>query len=339
MMVSDWKRIAGVLLLTAACAAPMPAEDGDVLATVGEREITRAEVEEVVAGELLKVKQQEFDILQQGVDSLVEQALLELEAEARGVTPQELMSNELAARATEVTDADVDAFYEENKARINQPKDQIAERVRQFLIQQRNGEARLALLSELRDKYDVSLKLEPIRIEVAATGPALGPESAPVTVVEFSDFQCPYCARVVPTLKQLTEEYGDKVRLVFRQFPLHSIHPNAQKAAEASLCADEQGKFWAMHDLMFAEQQQLAVEQLKEKAGRLELDQEAFDECLDSSRFAEQVTQDLRAGSDAGVSGTPAMFVNGRFLNGAQPYEAIAAVVDQELERAGADGE
>jgi len=338
MMVSDWKRIVGALFVTAACAAPMPAEDAEVLATVGEREITRAEVEEVVSGDLLKIRQQEYDILQRGVDAMVDQVLLELEAEARGVTPQELLSTELAARAAEVTDADVDAFYEENKARINQPKDQIAERVRQFLVQQRSGEARSALLGELRAKYEVATTLEPMRIEVADAGPALGPESAPITIVEFSDFQCPYCARVVPTLKQVHEEYGDRVRLVFRQFPLESIHPNAQKAAEASLCAGEQGKFWEMHDLMFAEQQQLAVEQLKEKAGRLELDQEAFDQCIDSAAFADQVAEDLRAGSDAGVSGTPAMFINGRFLNGAQPYEAIAAVIDQELERAG-DGD
>jgi protein-disulfide isomerase len=212
----------------------------------------------------------------------------------------------------------------------------VFDRVRQFLVQQRNGEARTALLGELRDKYAVSSKLEPLRVEVAATGPAVGPEGAPVTIVEFSDFQCPYCARIVPTLKQVQEEYGDKVRLVFRQFPLESIHPNAQKAAEASLCAGEQGKFWEMHDLMFEEQQQLAMEELKEKAVRLELDAEAFGECVDSSRFAEQVADDLREGSTAGVSGTPAMFINGRFLNGAQPFEAIAKVVDEELERAGA---
>lgn len=337
MMVSDWKRIVGVLLVTAACAAPMPAEDGDVLATVGGREITRADVEEFVANDLMEVRRQEYEVLQRGVDALVEQALLEEEADARGATPEELLSNELAARAAEVTDADVNAFYEENKARINQPKDEIAERVRQYLVAQRNGEARSALLEDLREKYDVTMSLEPMRVQVADAGPSVGPDSAPVTIVEFSDFQCPYCARVAPTLKQVRDEYGDKVRLVFRQFPLQSIHPNAQKAAEASLCADEQGKFWQMHDLMFAEQQKLGVDDLKEKAGRLELDQEAFGECVDSSRFADRVAQDVAAGSEAGVSGTPAMFINGRFVNGAQPYDAIAQVIDQELERAEAE--
>jgi protein-disulfide isomerase len=158
-----------------------------------------------------------------------------------------------------------------------------------------------------------------------------------VTIVEFSDFECPYCSRVVPSLDQVVAKYEDSVRLVFRQFPLTSIHAQAQKAAEASLCADEQGRFWDMHDAMFAQQKELAVPQLKELAASLELDGEAFAECLDSSKFAAQVAADLRAGQAAGVSGTPAMFINGRFVNGAVPYETLAAIIDEELARRGGD--
>ena len=161
--------------------------------------------------------------------------------------------------------------------------------------------------------------------------PSRGPENAPVTIVEFSDFECPYCSRVVPTLEQIIETYGDRVRLVFRQFPLNNIHPNAQKAAEASLCANDQGKFWEMHDLMFKEQKSLELEQLKEKAARLELDVEAFNGCLDSSKYADVVMSDQESASQIGVSGTPALFINGRFLSGAQPYEQLSAVIDEEL--------
>jgi protein-disulfide isomerase len=161
--------------------------------------------------------------------------------------------------------------------------------------------------------------------------PAKGPAEAAVTIVEFSDFQCPYCSRVLPTLDRIQQSYGDKVRLVFRQFPLRSIHPQAQKAAEASLCAHDQQKFWEMHDAMFGDAKQLGIDQLKAKAASLGLDTEAFNECLDSSRHAEQVQGDVVAGSQAGVTGTPAMFVNGRFLSGAQPYEAIAKLIDEEL--------
>jgi len=152
-----------------------------------------------------------------------------------------------------------------------------------------------------------------------------------VTIVEFSDFECPYCSRVIPALEQVLDTYGDQVRLVFRQFPLNNIHPNAQKAAEASLCANDQGKFWEMHDLMFKEQRSLELEQLKEKAARLELDVEAFNECVDSSKYAEAVMSDQEAASRVGVSGTPALFINGRFLSGAQPYEQLAVVIDAEL--------
>ena len=172
------------------------------------------------------------------------------------------------------------------------------------------------------------------RVEVESEGyPAQGPADAPVTIVEFSDFECPFCSRVVPTLERVKEEYGDKVRLVFRHFPL-SMHPNAPKAAEASMCAHDQGKFWQMHDLMFEEQKQLSVVDLKSKAERLELDTEQFNQCLDSDKYADEVQQDMQAGQQAGVTGTPAMFVNGRLVSGAVPFEQIAPVIDSELARA-----
>ena len=142
--------------------------------------------------------------------------------------------------------------------------------------------------------------------------------------MEFADFECPYCVRIVSSLKRLEETYGDNVRLVFRQFPLSSIHRHAQKAAEASLCADEQGKFWEMHDVMFEEQGTLGLTDLKEKAARLGLDSERFDACLDSSKYAARVAADFDAARRLGLTGTPAMFINGRFLSGAQPYELIA---------------
>jgi predicted DsbA family dithiol-disulfide isomerase len=197
------------------------------------------------------------------------------------------------------------------------------------------GETFQAFVAGLDEKYGVERLLEPPRIDVAHEGfPAKGPQDAPVTIVEFSDFECPYCSRVLPTLEQVVANYEDSVRVVFRQFPLNSIHARAQKAAEASLCADDQGKFWEMHDAMFARQKELAVPNLKEMAAELSLDAEDFASCLDGSKYAEQVAADLEAGQAAGVSGTPAMFINGRFVNGAVPYEALAAIVDEELRRA-----
>jgi protein-disulfide isomerase len=166
------------------------------------------------------------------------------------------------------------------------------------------------------------------------TAPVKGPATAPVTIVEFSDFQCPVCARLKPTLDQIKEKYGDKVRIVFRQYPLTSIHPNAPKAAEAALCANDQGKFWELHDAMFADQAGLAMENLKAKATKIAgLQPEPFNACLDSGKHAEEVRQDLASGTAAGVGSTPSMFVNGRALVGLVPFEDISRLIDDELKR------
>ena len=329
-----------VTVLLAACSVPEAAvyadrgeaaADDQVLAVVGGADITETEVEDLMEAQLMKVEQERYNLIKQGLDRLIADRLMEMEAKQRGVTVEELVAQEVEAKVTEPTDEEVDAFYEERKARMRQPKDQVAEQIREYLLRQRENQVNSNMVAELKKKHGYQLLLEPIRVSVVADGfPAKGPEDAPVTIVEFSDFECPYCARVIPALDEVVETYGDKVRLVFRQFPLN-IHPNAQKAAEAALCARDQDKFWQMHDAMFKEQRSLGVEQLKEKAARLGLDATAFNECLDSSRHADAVLADLKAGSDVGVSGTPALFINGRFLSGAQPFAAIAKLIDEEL--------
>jgi protein-disulfide isomerase len=164
--------------------------------------------------------------------------------------------------------------------------------------------------------------------------PTLGPENAPVTIVEFSDFQCPYCRGFAPTLKSIKKDFGDKVRIVYRQAPIASIHPFAFKAAEASLCAQEQGKFWELHDLMFAEQEKLAVADLKKKARTLGMDGKKFDSCLDTGRTVERVQTDMAEAQRVGVNGTPAAFVNGIELKGGSvPYDVVAAAIQKELRR------
>jgi protein-disulfide isomerase len=306
---------------------------GKVLAIVAGEEITEAEVEEVVAAQLLKVDRERHQILERGVSQMVATRLLEKEAEAQGLSVAELLDKEVNSKVQPPTDEEVDAFYQENQAQIRQPKEQVSVQIHQYLVQQRSQETRMELLDELEGKYGSETFIEPLRLEVAADGfPSMGPADAPVTIVEFSDFQCPYCSRVLPTLEKVSKEYGDKVRIVFRQFPLLNIHPQAQKAAEASLCAFDQEKFWEMHDAMFADQKGLSVDQLKAKAVALGLDPATFDDCLDSNKYADQVEEDLRAGSQVGVTGTPAVFINGQFLSGAQPFESFAAIIDKELE-------
>ena len=327
-------------------AAPAGAAGGDkVVAKVMGQTVTLAEVEKEAGDQLEQVEMQRLScqataddqrhqVLEAALQKMVQDRLLAAEAKATGVTADDLVKTEVDSKVGEVTAADVDAFYEENKARIRGSKEQVAGQIEQYLAAQKHDEVYGAFIAGLEKKYEVAVMMEPPRREVEATGPSHGPANAPVTIVEFSDFECPFCSRVVPTLKQVEQNYGDKVRLVYRQFPL-GMHQHAQKAAEASLCANEQGKFWEMHDKMFAQQQALSVDGLKAKAGEIGLDADRFNQCLDTAKYADQIKADVKAGAQAGVSGTPAMFVNGIFVNGAVPYEQLAKMIDEELARKG----
>jgi protein-disulfide isomerase len=335
--------IPGALVLVAAlgvlpaCAQQKAAAAGSnqVLAVVDGKPITEADIRAKNADQFKALdreyQQNVHQLLENSLDQAVQDRLLDAEAASRKVTKDQLLAE---IKPAAVTDADVDAFYEQNKAQIPRPKDQVAAQIKTYLEQQGQQKARTEYFKTLEAKYKVDYKLEPIRVEVAATGPAKGPANAPVTIVEFSDFQCPFCSRLTPTLKQVEEKYGNKVRLVFRQYPL-PFHPNAQKAAEASLCAADQGKFWELHDAMFGNQGELGVDQLKAKAASLGLNADKFNKCLDSGEKAAAIQADIKAGSAAGVSGTPAMFINGRFINGAVPIDNITTVIDDELRRAG----
>jgi protein-disulfide isomerase len=175
---------------------------------------------------------------------------------------------------------------------------------------------------------------EAVRTDISTTGfPARGPATAPVTIVEFSDFECPFCGRLFPTLTAVENIYLNRVRIVYRQFPLRRIHPLAQKAAEASLCAHEQGRFWDMHDSLFSDQEHLTIDALKARAVALKLDTAAFDACLDSGKEAAAIERDIAEGTKAGVTGTPAMFINGQMLVGARPFAEIQMIIEEELQR------
>ncbi len=158
-----------------------------------------------------------------------------------------------------------------------------------------------------------------------------GDKNAKVTLVEYSDFECPFCGKLIPTLDKIMDEYKGKVKLIFRHFPLSSIHPNAQKAAEASECASDQGKFWEMHDKMFAEQDNLGIDSLKAMAKSLGLNSSKFNECLDSGKYAKKVADSEEEGTAYGVKGTPTTFVNGTLISGSLPYDSFKQVIDSAL--------
>ena len=343
---APWRRqipaalAAAVLLLCRAAAgqesaAPgKGAEQSDSVASIGGQKVTRAELETYVASDLMKLRQERQDVLEKGLDRYLANEVLTRESKARGLSLTDLLDKEVVPKVKAPTDADVDAFYERNKDRIDGTKEQLAPKIKEFLAQQRRQTALDTYTSSLKEKYGVKVLLDPLRIPVESRdAPARGAASAPVTLVEFGDFQCPYCRALEPALQKVLKNYAGKVRLEFRQFPL-SGHPQAPKAAEASLCAREQDKFWELHDRMYDRQDALKVDQLKTAAHELGLDAERFAQCVDSGKYEAAVKADTVAGERAGVTGTPALYVNGRPVpGGAVEYDVLAKVIDNELKR------
>jgi protein-disulfide isomerase len=351
-MNMDSRIVRNTIICLTALLAPLPlaaqsakVADSEVVAKFQDTVITNDELSKAAATELekLELERMQFaaawersrhEVLETSLERLLEEKLLQAEASKRGITKDQLLESE--AKGKEPTEEDVKDYYEANKQRINQPLLQISSQIYNYLKSRSYNSARTALIDHLKQTHGVTVSFQPLRANVDVAGsPSEGPASAPVTLVEFSDFQCPYCANLFRTLHEILSKYGAQVRLVYKNFPLRQIHPNAEKAAEAGLCAADQGQFWQMHDLMFQTQDQLSEEDLKAKAAQLKLDAEAFNQCLGSGKNAGKVNQDLFTGAKLGVSGTPVLFINGRFVSGAVPFEDIAKIVDEELKLRG----
>ncbi len=305
----------------------------------GQPAITFGELEDLVKGDLRRMdteyKERVYELRKAALDSLVVRRLLEAKAKAAGKSPEDLVRAEVAGKVGEPSDAEIRALYERAKAagQANEPLDKMKPAIANYIRQQKAQEAMRSYYERLRAEAKVEVLLpvwQPPRVEVAAEGPSKGPAKAPVTIVEFSDFQCPYCSRAEGVVTQVLDAYKDKVRLVYRDYPL-PFHENAVKAAEAAHCAGDQGKYWEMHGKLFANQQALDPKALKGHARDLKLDGDKFDKCLDSGEKAKLVETNKKAGEEAGVNGTPAFFVNGRMIAGAQPFESFKAAIDAEL--------
>ena len=318
--------IAGFLALGPAVRAA-----DDVVATVGDKKITRAQLEDEIRAKLIELDNQRYDALREGLDGMIAQELLKREAAARGTTPEALTTEEIEKKAPEPSDADIQKVYDENKAQLGgQTLEQIKPRIVQYLKGQKQDERRTAFIAELKKKYPTSVALKPPVVDVAAAGrPERGPKNASVTIIEFSDYQCPFCQKAEDVVDQVMKTYADKVRLVYRDYPL-PFHPNARPASEAAACANAQGKFWEYHAKLF-HGDGLEPEKLKTYADQVGLDRKKFDDCLEKKPFKAEIDKDVKDGEKAGVNGTPAFFINGRMLSGAQPFEKFKEVIDDEL--------
>jgi protein-disulfide isomerase len=306
-----------------------------VVATYTGGTITAGELELEAKPKMQELQNQIYQARKEVLERMAVERIVKAEAAKKGQTDEQYIQARVEAMpVTPPSDAEVKEFYERLKSAGRIPPDtkldQIKDQLVQAMLNQQRRTSVQKVIDELRTAANLQITLPPPRVDVAATGPARGPADAKVTIVEFSDFQCPYCGSAFTTVEQLMQQYAGKVKLVFRQFPL-PIHPQAEKAAEASLCAGDQGKFWEYHDLLFKNQRKLEVADLKTYAASAGLDATKFDQCLASGDKKKVVDHDMEAGQAAGVNGTPAFFINGVFLNGAMPIEEFKKVIDPEL--------
>lgn len=314
-----------------------PADRARVLATVGGKNITAGDIEDGLRPLVSQVQQQVYLLRRSDLDQHINDILLSQEAQKRGVTERALLDAEVTSKVPVVTEAQAQDFYNKNKERITQDFSTVKYQLIQYLQDQEQQKVVGAFVQRLRNGASVQTFItppEPPVFQIATDDqPTKGKADAAVTVVEFTDYQCPVCAQAQPVLERLMTEYGDRVRFVVRDFPLNQ-HKDAEKAAEAAEAAREQGKYWDFTAILFRNQSALSTDQLKQYAGVLGLDRKRFDAALDSGKFAGQVERDLRDGERVGVTGTPTFFVNGRQVP-ERTYEALKAAIEAALKTSG----
>ena len=329
-------RILGFAAIVLVVLSTPPRAIAEPLAEVNGEAITSEDVDKAIRPQLSKLEEQIYNLKRQRVEALVRDRLLAQEAKRRGISVQALLDREVTSKVGLVTEEEIEQFYQANKSRVTGTEAEARERIRTALQGQKLGVKREEFVGALRSKAKVVMHLQAppvVRAEVGVDGaPTKGSAKAPVTIVEFSDYLCPFCKRAQPTLSAIEKRYGDKVRFVFRDYPIEQLHPGATKAAEAARCATEQGKFWPYHDVLF-QKSRTTAQDLKTYAGEVGLDVARFDACFTSGKHAPAVRKDIQDGSRLGVTGTPAFFVNGRMLPGAQPVEAFTQIIDDELSR------
>lgn len=336
---ADSLRAAGdvKLLVKEAMPPATPADRARVLATVNGRNITSGDIEDNLRPLIVQVQQQVYLLRRNDLDQRINDILLSQEAQKRSVTTRALLDSEVTAKIPVITEAQAQDFYNKNKERIPQDFPAVKYQLIEYLQQQEQQKVEGAFAQRLRNGASVQTFITPPEQPVyrIATDdqPTKGKQDSPVTVIEFTDYQCPVCAQAQPVLERLITEYGDRVRFVIRDFPLNQ-HKDAEKAAEAAEAAREQGKYWDFAAILFRNQSALSTEQLKQYAGVIGLDRKRFDAALDSGKFAPAVERDMRDGERAGVNSTPTFFVNGRQVP-ERTYDALKAAIEAALKASG----
>jgi protein-disulfide isomerase len=312
--------------------------DDSVLATVNGRAIRQKEVDKAVVAQTLPLEEKLYAIRKAALENLIISRVLEDEAKKRGITVAALRE-QLSAGPVEVTEAQVEAAYVENASFFASiSPDEAKERLRLDLQSQKRMEHYRAGIEKLKAAARVEVILDHPRVPQVSADPAApsrGPANAAVTIVEYSDFECPYCRSVQTSLEQVLRLYEKDVRLVFKHLPLR-IHEHAFPAALAAVCAARQDKFWRYHDALFASQE-LDRQTLEALAKTTGLDVPQFNMCLSSDEASVYVQRDAREAFQLGINSTPTFIINGRIARGALTFDEFQTIIDQELRSSGSD--
>ena len=326
------------VLLTCLAAAQdkAPSPTGPPLAVIDGQAIYEDQLPAKEVTQLQRMMAQVYGVKLRALHETLDQKLIDAAAKKKGVSEEDLYKSEVLSKVPEPTDDQVKASYQSRQDLKNSSFDEVKDRVRRDLkneaIQQQRNAFIQGLWQLAVNDGELSILLAPPRIEITPDGSRMrGDPKAPITIVEFSDFSCPFCLKAEASISAVMAQYPGQVKLSYRDFPLRELHPNAERAAEAARCAGEQDKFWEYHDQLFANQKRQDPEGLMDDARALNLDEPKFAACLSSGRYRQQIDQDVQMGSRAGIEATPGFYINDTFVNGAQPPEVYERIVDQKL--------
>jgi protein-disulfide isomerase len=323
------------LLLAAFFISGCQNNDPTRIAVVDNQVILRSDLEKYAGRELSRQRDNLYKLEKQKLEEYISAFLLTQEAKERGISVEAVLDEEVKAKILEVGQEEIEVFYNSNKTRINVPLDKVREQIRSYLHNQKIKVQQELFLKSLHSKAKIVtyLKSPPIfRADLSVAGePAKGSDEAAITIVKFEDFHCPFCKEIQPTFNELLSRYNGKVRLVHKDLPLETLHPQARQAAEAARCAHEQEKFWEYHDMLYANAPKANADNLKSYAKEIGLNIESFDRCFASRKYKMAVQKNLNEGAQLGLTGTPTVFINGREISGNLPLKAFEAIIEEEF--------
>ena len=311
-----------------------PVGDG-IAAKAGDIVITEKELLDGLESELYELEKKKFEMKFNRLRSKIIEKLMDKDPKKKGLSNDEYMDKYIT-KDLKISEKQVDAFVVERKIPKEQVTPQIKERIKQYLLVEEKKVALEKWMGKKAKSVDVffTKPRRPTFDVVVGNAPFIGGKDAKVEIVEFSDFQCPFCAKASGLVQELKKKYGNKIKVAFKQYPL-PFHSQAKMASVAALCANEQNTkhFWKLHDAFFADQSKLSVEDIKKTAKGLGVDSTKFDKCLDDKKFLSQVEADIEQGKKLGVKSTPTFYVNGQLVAGAQPIEVFEEIIEEELSR------